>query len=153
MGQPIDGVEQPPDTPPDALDATYRGESDAQTVISTLQFLYDEAESSLKSAESEEEAARTAYEAMIKQLKEAEQLAVEAIAAKDQEIAQCEENKMAKQQELHKTKEDVSALDKYSTSIRPNCDFILSNYDTRKQQRQAEKTALEDVLTILAQIG
>ena len=115
-------------------------------------------------------------------------MAVEAIAAKDQEIAQCEENKMAKQQELHKTKEvsgrpgwctysyivgrsrediycrphgylsvcamchvsclqDVSALDKYSMSIRPNCDFILSNYDTRKQQRQAEKTALEDVST------
>ena len=117
MGQPIDGVGQPPDTPPDALDATYSkkdltredfmDETDATLSASRLQeasrtpklssrpcnfftmksvilagavglyvsrpficlWLHStQAESSLKAAESQEEAARTAYEDMIKQV-------------------------------------------------------------------------------------
>merc|ERR1719217_511375 len=77
-------------------------------------------------------------------LKENEQTSVDTIASLEEQIADKEKQLGARNEELVKTKKEKAAIEAYLLKIKPDCDFITENIDTRKSNRESETSALNN---------
>jgi len=89
------------------------------------------------------------YEGNMGALTAAEQNLQEAIADYNLEKANTEKQHEQAVEDLATTTADRDAIVKYLASIEPGCTFIQTNYDTRKQNREAETTALNNAIGLL----
>merc|ERR1719261_2384858 len=67
----------------------------------------------------------------------------EALANYQLELAKTEKALAEANDELKKTKGELKAIEKYLLKIKPGCDYIAENYETRKKNRNLEKDALK----------
>merc|ERR1740121_1203830 len=65
------------------------------------------------------------------------------------DLADSEEQLAGKREELKATTKEKEAIEAYLLKIKPGCDFITDNIDTRKQHRVTEGQALESAVTFL----
>jgi hypothetical protein len=106
--------------------------------------------------EKEEEEAHTAeaeslklYEETMTDLQEEQKTLEETIASLEKNIAEAEVSKSNAKADLKKTTADHAAVVAYLAQIKPGCDFIDENLQHRKDARTAEKSALENAVTLL----
>merc|ERR1719265_2555693 len=75
-------------------------------------------------------------------LRTQEAACLETIADLNEELASTEKTLEETTIDLEKTSKEKQALEKYLLKIKPGCDFITENIDTRKDNRKAETDAL-----------
>merc|ERR1719265_3111890 len=75
-------------------------------------------------------------------LRTQEAACLETIADLNENLASTEKTLEETQIDLEKTSNEKVALEKYLLKIKPGCDFITENIDTRKDNRKAETDAL-----------
>merc|ERR1719321_2477135 len=121
--------------PPDAdFSATGAGEGGQATdAVSMLGFILEETHAEEKQAHTDEEASQHAFEDEMTDLKDEEGSTLESIAALEEAPI-----------DLEKTSKEKKALERYIAKIKPGCDFITENIDTRKDNRKAETDALNN---------
>merc|ERR1719263_2224963 len=76
-------------------------------------------------------------------LKDEEGTSLETIADLTEELASTEKTLEETTIDLQKTTKEKIALERDLLKIKPGCDFITENIDTRKDNRAAETSALE----------
>merc|ERR1719326_1537584 len=82
-------------------------------------------------------------------LKASEATISDSIADLSEQLAEKEKTLMETNEDLTKTLAEHKAVEKYLLKIKPGCDFITENIDTRNEHRAAEMKALisaEDAL-------
>jgi len=121
----------------------------ANDVVSQLEFIISETKAELQQAHEDEETAQHDFEDEITTLKSQEQSSVETIMSLEESIADTEKQLNAAREDLAKTKAEKAAIEAYLLKIKPGCDFITTNIDTRKSNRAAETSALENSISKL----
>merc|ERR1719281_382051 len=77
-------------------------------------------------------------------LKDEEGTSLETIASLEEQLAATEKTLEETTIDLEKTTKEKKALERYLLKIKPGCDFITENIDTRKENREAETSALNN---------
>merc|ERR1719473_1306904 len=128
--------------PPDA-DFSETGASAGGDAVSMLGFILEETKKEEKTAHSDEEEAQKTFEDTMNDLKTQEAACLETIADLNENLAATEKTLEETQIDLEKTSTEKKALEAYLLKIKPGCDFITENIDTRKDNRAAETSALK----------
>merc|ERR1719253_1679643 len=127
--------------PPDA-EFSDTGASAGGDAVSMLGFILEETKKEEKTAHADEEEAQKTFEDTMNDLKTQEAACLETIADLTENLASTEKTLEETQIDLQKTSKEKRALEKYLLKIKPGCDFITENIDTRKDNRAAETSAL-----------
>merc|ERR1719310_812517 len=128
--------------PPDA-DFSETGQAGATDAVSMLEFILEETKTEEKTAHSDEEPAQKTFEDTMNDLKTQEAACLETIADLTENIAATEKTLEETQIDLEKTTKEKKAIEAYLLKIKPGCDFITENIDSRKDSRAAETKALK----------
>jgi len=118
-------------------------------VVTMLKFLLGEVEKEEASAHQTEQKAQSDYEDDMTQLKQTEADLQDALAGLQEELAEAEKTLVNKRSELAQTVKDKDAIVASLEQIKPGCDFITTNFDTREQYRASETAALERAVELL----
>jgi chromosome segregation ATPase len=118
-------------------------------VIDMLTFIAGETKDEKENAISSEESAVDTFDDEMKTAKDAEQGMMEAIDGFNLDLADTEKSLQEANAELTTTTEEHTATVKYLADIEPGCTFIQTNYDGRKEAREAEKAALANAVSTL----
>lgn len=114
-----------------------------------LQTILKDAERTLKVATADEQKAQQEYEALVtisnEQLAAYSEEKTNATAAK----AQAEEKKASADQDLNAANDEKANLEAQAKDLSDECDFLLKNFDTRKEARQTEIEEIQSAKAIL----
>jgi len=136
--------------PPASWEGSYAGQSDAgSNVIQMLDFIIGETKKEEDAAHEAETASVAAYEEMMQTLKEEEATLLESLVTLKKTLADKELELESQREALEVATREKAAIEKYLASIKPGCDFIVTNHDLRSSNRAQEKAALETAMTAL----
>merc|ERR1719174_1933548 len=141
-------VQEPVEGEPDAEFSTGQGESGNQA-IEMLKFIESASKDEESDAIDAEKTAQGKFEGEMTALTTAEGELKEAIASYELDLANTEKQHEQAAEDLATTTKDRDAIVKYLASIEPGCTFIQTNYESRKQNREAETTALNNAIGLL----
>merc|ERR1719217_1500802 len=118
-------------------------------VIDMLTFIAKETKDEKDTAISTEESAQDTFDDEMKTAKDAEKGMMEAIDGFKLDLADTEKSLQEANAELSTTTDEHTATVQYLADIEPGCTFIQTNYEGRKQAREAEKAALANAVSTL----
>jgi len=131
--------------PPEAFgdEGTTDGQSGQATdAVSMLGFILKETREEEKQAHTDEESSQHTFEDSMSDLKTQEGACLDTIADLSEQLSEKEKTLEETKIDLEKTTNEKKALERYLLKIKPGCDFITDNIDTRKDNRKAETEAL-----------
>jgi len=143
------------DPPPtwDAEEATKGGfggqEEQGNKVLDMLDFILKESEKEEMEAHSTEKEAQHDFEDEMADLKKEEADLMENLAELQTTLAEKVAELEMKNKELKKEIAGKIATEDYLAEIKPGCDFITKNIETRDKNRATEKKALKQVKKLL----
>jgi len=139
---------QPLEGEPDSEFSSGQGES-GNKAIDMLVFIADETKAEKENAIKDEQANQMSYEAEMQALTASETTLLENIDTYKLDLATQEKQLEETIEDLKTTEAEHAAIVKYLAEIEPGCEFIKMNYETRKQNREAEISALKEAVTLL----
>lgn len=148
-------LQQKKEDPKDADSETwkensYGGQSDkGNDVIKMLDFILEETKKEEMKAHADEEKAQADFEDSMADLTKKEKEAEKAIVDLSEELAEKEEELLKANEDLKDTTADKEETEDYLAKIKPGCDFITSNFDTREKNRATEKRALNKAIGLI----
>merc|ERR1719472_426631 len=141
---PVGLIQNSEDPAPPEGDFSDTGASAGGDAVSMLGFILKETKKEEKQAHADEEEAQKTFEDTMNDLKTQEAACLETIADLTEELASTEKTLEETEIDLDKTTKEKKALEAYLLKIKPGCDFITENIDTRKDNRAAETSALNN---------
>jgi len=141
-------TKQPVEGEPDAEFSTGQGESGNQA-IEMLKFIESASKDEESDAIDAEKTAQGKFEGEMTALTTAEGELKEAISSYELDLANTEKQHEQAVEDLATTTKDRDAIIAYLKSIEPGCTFIQTNYETRKQNREAEIEAMKKAIELL----
>merc|ERR1719454_1774234 len=139
---------QPLEGEPTEEFSSGQGES-GNKAIDMLVFIAGETKAEKENAIKDEQANQMAYESEMQALTASETTLLENIDTYKLDLATQEKQLEETQEDLNTTVAEHTAIVKYLAEIEPGCEFIKANYETRKQNREAEIKALNEASTLL----
>jgi len=140
--------QEPMDGEPEGEFSSGQG-GDGNAAIEMLEFITEETRKEMDNSIENEKTAQSQFETNMQALKAGETELTESLsgyeldhATTNKQLEEAHENKGTTQKEL-------DAINKYLTEIEPGCTFMISNFQTRTDNRATEKTALEGAVTTL----
>lgn len=139
-----------PGAPPEA-DLNYKKKS-AETggVISMIDLLRSDLVKKIATLETEETNAQADYERFIKDSADKRALDSKAVADKEKNKAEIEASLLEEKDNLASHQSDAKADAKELDSLHADCDWLLQNFDLRKQARADEADALQKAKAVLS---
>merc|ERR1719199_1503291 len=141
---PVSLMQRKEDPAPPEADFSETGQGQATDAVSMLGFILEETKKEEKQAHTDEEESQHTFEDSMTDLKEKEGTSMETIADLTDSLASTEKTLEETTIDLQKTTREKIALERYLLKIKPGCDFITENIDTRKDNRAAETSALNN---------
>jgi len=143
-------VSAAPPAAPEAPKAYSKKSEESNGVIAMMDLLIKDLEKEMQVAETAEKDAQADYEQMSEDAKEKRAADVQLAAEKESATAEAEgalqrhmESKLAANKELMATLEFISGL-------HGECDWLMQNYDTRKEARAGEVESLDKAKAVLS---
>jgi hypothetical protein len=131
-------------------DADMEGQRDAGgDVIQMLEFIHGETVKEMHATIDDEREAQSTYESTMQALTKQEQELTEGITAYKGAVASTEKQIEEAHENLAVTEREHQAIVNYLAKIEPDCTFYVSNMETRTQNRAAEKSALENAISVI----
>jgi hypothetical protein len=135
--------------PPKTWD-TYEGQSSkGNDAVSMLKFILTETKKEETTAHSTEEKAQATYEDSMTELKKQEAESQSSLIKLNEDLATAEKTLIEKKEDLKDTESAKAKIESYLLSIKPGCDFITTNFDSRESNRKTEVEALEKAVTLI----
>merc|ERR1719502_1356579 len=132
-----------PPPPPETFGA-YTKSEESGGVISMMDMMISDMDKEMKESEYEEKDAQKDYEQMMKDSAEKRAEDSKTMTDKQSALAQVEG-------ELQQLKEDKMSTGKqlqetmlYTARLHGDCDFLMQNYDARKEARESEMASIRD---------
>lgn len=140
----------PPSTWGSNSASSYSGQStQGNSAITMLQHILTETRREEKAAHTEEETAQASYEDSMTELKRLQAKKEKSLGELQSKLANAEEDLLEAQEDHKATTADRDGVQDYLDKIRPGCDFITTNFNTRVSNRRTEKNALNQAKTTL----
>jgi len=139
---------QPLEGEPTEEFSSGQGES-GNKAIDMLVFIAGETKAEKENAIADEQANQMSYEAEMQALTSSETTLLENIDTYKLDLANQEKQLEETLEDLTTTEAEHAAIVKYLAEIEPGCEFIKANYETRKQGREAEISALNEATKLI----
>jgi len=140
-----------PEPPETWAEGGYKGQSakGGTDAITMLEHILKETKTEETVAHDDELKAQHDYEDSMTKLKEEQKKLEESLAQLNVDLAEAEEELLGKKAEHKATVAEKEAIEAYLLKIKPGCDFITENIDTRKANRKDEEEALKGAVKLL----
>lgn len=136
--------------PPETWTGNYTGQSEGgNNIITMLEFILSETEKEETAAHQAESEAQAAYEDSMLDLKSEQKTTQSSLVKAKKELADKLLELEDKHTDLDKTKDETLAIEHYLERIKPGCDWITDNFDTREANRATESEALDTAVSLL----
>merc|ERR1740116_831178 len=142
---------QDPEPPETWAEGGYKGQSakGGTDAITMLEHILKETKTEETVAHDDELKAQHDYEDSMTKLKEEQKKLEESLAQLNVDLAEAEEELLGKKAEHKATVAEKEAIEAYLLKIKPGCDFITVNIDTRIANRKDESEALKGAMKLL----
>lgn len=128
----------------------YKGQSSSgNKAIEMLEFILEETTKEEAKAREDEATALSEFETLLADLKASESSLLGSLATLKKTLAEKESDLLEKESSLRNTEAEKSAVEAYVADIKPGCDFITANFNTRETRRATEKAALTAATELL----
>merc|ERR1719443_118725 len=137
------------DPAPPSEEFSETGSSAGADAVGMLKKIMEETAAEEKAAHDSEQDAQKDFEDSMTDLKKSEASLQDTIADLNDQLAEKTESLIQTNEDLTKTLAEHKAVEKYLLKIKPGCDYITENIETRNEHRAAEikaLTAAEDAL-------
>merc|ERR1719198_2706374 len=142
-------TETAPPPPPETFGA-YKKSGKSTGVIAMIDLLIADLDKEMTEAKQEEKDAQADYETMMKESAEKRTLDSKAVADKTGAKADAEADLEATEGSKKETLGELYATGKYWKSLHEECDWLLMNFDARKEARTGEIDSLVKAKAILS---
>merc|ERR1719453_2665007 len=132
-----------PPPPPETFGA-YSKSEESGGVISMMDMMITDMDKEMKEAEYEEKDAQKDYEQMMKDSAEKRAEDSKATTDKQAALAQTEGELEQHKSDKMSTGKQLQETMLYTARLHGDCDFLLQNYDARKEARNAEMESIRD---------
>jgi len=137
-----------------APDATFTAhgnrKGEAKGIVALVSNLVADLEGEIAAAIKAEEAAQLEYEKQMEAAKALKESLEEKVTTLEGFIADREEEKTTEEETLAENESLLEDEKKYKKEIKPDCDWMLGAFDTRREKRAAEKDGLVHAKEYLA---
>jgi hypothetical protein len=142
------GTKAAPPPPPETVDAYQKKDAGGPSAL--IEKLKHELEMDMQANEMEEEEAQKDYEEMMAESAAKRAADSKSLTEKDSQKAELEGDFQAAK-DAKKTKTDeLMALEEYIANLHGDCDFLVENFDIRKEARASEIDALTKAKAVLS---
>jgi len=142
-------LDQPP--PPEDVAIVYAKKSEsANGVVDLLDILSKDLQKEMIQLEAEEKSAQDDYETYIEDCSDKRTADLKSVSSKESAKADCEAdlNKLVKNKKLKQG--EIVATKKYMNDLHNQCDWLMKNFDTRRDAREDERDSLTNAKSILS---
>merc|ERR1719399_51524 len=139
-----------PPPPPETFGAYEKSSEKSTGVLGLMDMIVKELEGDMKDAEYEEKTAQKDYEELMADSAETREAKVDSITEKESIKAKIGAKKADSTEKEKIDFKDVDGLQKYEVTLHGECDFIMENFDTRKEARTQEIESLKNARNVLA---
>jgi septal ring factor EnvC (AmiA/AmiB activator) len=150
-GTGVTALSQVAPPPPPATAGAYKKKSgESGGVIAMMDMMVADLDKEITEVEVEEKNAQEEYEQMMSD--SAEKRANDAKSIEDKEAAKAdlEANKLRDEEEHSATQKEAMATHQFLSEVHGDCDWLLTNFDTRKTARAGEIDALTKAKAVLS---
>merc|ERR1719359_2440887 len=137
-----------PPPPPETVDAYAK--KDASGPVALIEKLKNDLEKEMQAAEIDEKQAQKDYEEMMADSANQRHADSKSIVEKDAQKADLEGDLQAAKEAKKNAEGELMALGEYIAKLHGSCDFLLQNFDARKQARASEIDALKKAKAVLS---
>merc|ERR1719498_1676935 len=139
-----------PPPPPETFGAYTKKGEESGGVIAMMDLMIADLDKEIQEVEVEEREAQKEYEQFMKD--SAEKRALDAKSIEDKESAKADlESKLLKdEEEKTATMKEAMATHEYLAEVHSDCDWLLTNFETRKTARAGEVDALTKAKAVLS---
>merc|ERR1719408_702552 len=138
-----------PPPPPETFGAYEKSSTKSTGVLSLMDTIVKELEDDMKDSEYEEKTAQKDYQDLMSDSAEAREKKVKGVTDKEAAKAEISEKKLKATEKEKADFADVDSIHKYVSHLHTDCDFILENYDIRKEARLHEVESLKNAKAVL----
>jgi peptidoglycan hydrolase CwlO-like protein len=139
-----------PPPPPESFKAYSKKGEESTGVIAMIDLLIGDLDKEMTEAETAEKSAQKEYEAFMSDAAEKRAMDSKSVTDKEGYKADAEsELSTAKEGQAAKVKE-LMATEKYVSSLHAECDWLMANYEIRKEARAGEVESLKNAKAVLA---
>jgi len=136
--------------PPKTWEGDFKGQTESgNKVIGMIKFVLEATEKEEAAHHDGEMKAQADYEDSMADLKKTEESLQKSLVKSKGELAEAEKKLVMKRQALEKTEREKLTIEQYLEKIKPGCDFITKNFDTREKNRETETKALDKAAKLL----
>jgi len=139
-----------PPPPPEAAAAYQKKGQESNGVIAMIDLLVADLDKQITEAETTEKDAQAEYEAFMKEAARKRVTDSKAITDKEELKADTEAELQAAKDETRSKTKELMATEEYMGSLHKECDWLLANYDLRKDARAGEIDALNKAKAVLS---
>merc|ERR1719375_1846676 len=139
-----------PPPPPEAPGAYEKKSEKSGGVLALMDKIVGELEADMKDAGYAEKTAQKEYGELMADSQAARAQDSKSIVDKEAAKATMEEKLMSAKKNHAATKEEISLVVSYIGDLHVSCDFIMQNFDLRKEARTAEIESLKNAKAVLA---
>merc|ERR1719379_143673 len=139
-----------PPQAPEAPGGEYKKSEKSAGVMGLMDMMVKELESDMKDAEYEEKTSQDDYQKLMSNSQATREANAKSITEKEMSKAEMESKLTALKGTLADTDEDLSLIATTLQDLHAACDFLLRNYDLRKEARTNEVESLKNAKAILS---
>lgn len=139
-----------PPPPPEAVEAYQKKGQESNGVVAMIDLLIADLDKQITEAETTEKDAQAEYEAFMKEAARKRVTDSKAITDKEELKADTEAELQAAKDETRSKTKELMATEEYMGSLHKECDWLLANYDLRKDARAGEIDALNKAKAVLS---
>merc|ERR1719206_490781 len=139
-----------PPPPPETFGAYTKKGEESTGVISMMDLMVADLDKEITETEVEEKEAQAEYEQFMKDSAEKRALDAKSIADKEGTKADLEAKLLKDEEEKTATMKEAMATHEFLAEVHADCDWLLTNFETRKTARAGEIDAMTKAKAVLA---
>merc|ERR1719324_673795 len=139
-----------PPPPPETFGAYAKKGGESTGVISMMDMMVADLDKEITETEVEEKEAQAEYEQFIKDSAEKRAADAKSIEDKESTKADLEAKLLKDKEEKTATTKEAMATHQFLADVHADCDWLLTNFDTRKTARAGEIDALTKAKAVLS---
>merc|ERR550537_461816 len=138
-----------PPPAPETFGAYEKSSEKTTGVLALMDMITKELEGDMKDAEYEEKTAQKDYQDLMADSAESREKKVKGITDKETAKAELSDKKLKATEKEKADFADVDSIHKYVGHLHTDCDFIMENFDVRKEARAQEVESLKNAKAVL----
>merc|ERR1719352_732094 len=139
-----------PPPPPETFGAYQKKDGKSNGVMALMDQMVDDLKSDMTEAKHAEETAQADYERLMKASQETRAANAKSITEKEGAKAGWQEKIETAKEDQASTKDQLLKIGEYISGLHGSCDFLVENYDLRKEARTNEIEGLKNAKAVLS---